>query len=97
MSVHQSCAVPGCPGYAVHRGRCQRHRRTTTQRGYGVPHQQARQGLATLLPCWCAYGCGTWLTSSSRWVAAHVIDGDPAAGYVVACSACNERAKRRTA
>jgi hypothetical protein len=33
------------------------------------------------------------LTPDGDWVAAHLIDGDAAAGYVVACPTCNERAK----
>jgi hypothetical protein len=31
----------------------------------------------------------------SRWVAAHVVDGDPSAGWVAAHAVCNERAKGR--
>jgi hypothetical protein len=33
------------------------------------------------------------LTPDGDWFAAHLIDGDAAAGYVVACPTCNERAK----
>jgi 5-methylcytosine-specific restriction endonuclease McrA len=37
------CNVPGCPAWAVDgRGRCQAHRRTTTQRSYGIVHQRER-------------------------------------------------------
>ena len=88
------CAEPGCPEFAVDRGRCERHRRSTTGRGYGQEHQAARRALEATLPRFCAYGCGTWLTVGGRWVAAHVVDGDPSAGWVVACGPCNERAKR---
>jgi len=48
--------------------------------------------LERALPAPCAYGCGTLVTRVS-YVAAHVIDGDPSAGYVAACRSCNERAK----
>ena len=27
------------------------------------------------------------------WVAAHVVDGDPSAGWLPSCRSCNERAK----
>lgn len=91
--MRTACLVPGCPGYAVHRGRCARHRRSTTQRGYGIRHQRSRHELAATLPAPCGY-CGRWLTSADRWVAAHVVDGRPEYGYVVACPGCNERAKR---
>lgn len=56
-----------------------------------------RRELEKTLPRECAYGCGTMLMPTSRWVAAHVVDGDPRAGYVVACGPCNERAKLATA
>src|SRR6185369_12221439 len=88
------CSEPGCPEFAEDRGRCRLHRRTTGQRGYGAEHQDARRSLEATLPRFCAYGCGTWLTAASSWVAAHVVDGDPSAGWAVACGPCNERAKR---
>jgi 5-methylcytosine-specific restriction protein A len=42
--IVKSCAVPSCPRYAVPRGRgrCARHRRTTTQRGYGAQWRRIR-------------------------------------------------------
>jgi len=52
-----------------------------------------RASLRTALPGYCGYGCGTWLTPDGRWVAAHVVDGDPAFGYIASCYSCNERAK----
>ena len=87
------CLIGGCNQRAIHRGRCEAHRRSTTQRGYGAQHQAARERLAGTLPRYCGYGCGRWLTRTSSWVAAHVRDGDPAAGYLVSCASCNERAK----
>jgi len=97
MSVLQVCTRchRGYRPYRGSRGRCRACRQTNTQAGWGWQHQQARASLALSLPAWCGYGCGTWLTSASPWVAAHVIDGDPTAGYVVACRSCNERAKTR--
>lgn len=79
---------------------CTRHleqrRGTRQQRGYDADHDRARRQLAATLPAPCAYGCGTTLTPDRPWVAAHVIDGDPSAGWIASCRPCNERAKRRT-
>src|SRR4029079_3281456 len=89
------CIVPRCPRAAVARGRCPDHQRTTTERGYGTPHQLIRQVLAKTLPRRCDYGCGAVLARGSTWHAAHRVDGDPSKGYIVACVSCNERARRR--
>jgi hypothetical protein len=77
-----ACIVPRCPGRAVPggRGRCARHTRSTQDRGYGVPHQRARDALRATLPALCGYGCGRLLLPSGDWVAAHRIDGVPTAG-----------------
>lgn len=75
--------------------RCPAHQRPgTTARGYGTDHQHQRQALAETLPAPCYY-CGQTLTPTDRWVAAHIIDGDPTSPRVPACPACNEHAKRR--
>jgi len=74
---------------------CERRRPSRQARGYGAGHGRARAVLATTLPTPCAYGCGTVLRSAAEMVAAHVVDGDPTAGWVAACRFCNERAKRR--
>ena len=87
-----ACLEPRCPGRAVHRGYCARHRRSTTQRGYGITHQRARELLAATLPAPCGY-CGLVIAPGAVWVAAHWIDGDPSAGWMVSHSVCNERAK----
>lgn len=87
------CYVPRCPAFAVFRGRCATHRQTTSERGYDRDHMAARRALGRHLPAPCAYGCGTILHRGSRWVAAHVVDGEPARGWVAACAPCNERAK----
>lgn len=42
MAAPTACLMPGCPGIAVDRGRCGKHRRTTTERGYGTEHQLER-------------------------------------------------------
>ena len=36
------CSLPGCPEFAVDRGRCETHRLTDAQRGYGRAHRQDR-------------------------------------------------------
>jgi 5-methylcytosine-specific restriction endonuclease McrA len=33
--MRAACLESRCPGYAVHRGRCEVHRQTEPQRGYG--------------------------------------------------------------
>lgn len=78
-------------------GVCRRYgaphpRHSTNERGYGGDHQAIRRELARTLPAPCAYGCGTTVTRES-FVACHVVDGDPRAGYVAGCRSCNERAK----
>jgi len=60
---------------------------------YDHNHRAARTQLALTLPAPCGYGCGTVLQPDSDWVAAHVIDRDPSAGWIAACRSCNERAK----
>ena len=90
-----ACSMPRCPEIAVERGRCPGHRRTTSQRGYGETHEAARQQLALTLPAPCAYGCGTLLDTNDSWVAAHVVDGSPLAGWIASCLTCNERAKHQ--
>lgn len=37
------CSVKGCPGLATHRGRCETHQLTTSQRDYGAQHQAERR------------------------------------------------------
>lgn len=92
-----------CPyGHPPYRGRCppcekarDRRRGTATQRGYDAEHRVARNDLRQYLPALCGYGCGTLLYPDGEWVAAHVIDGNPNAGWLASCRRCNERAKLR--
>lgn len=81
-----------CPMHTQARDRA---RGSAHARGYDRAHQAARAQLELTLPAPCAYGCGTTLHPDSDWVAAHIIDGDPTAGWVASCRSCNERAKRR--
>lgn len=60
---------------------------------YGHAHRTERARLAETLPAACWYGCGLIIQPGDRWVAAHVVDGDPGSPRVVACAPCNERAK----
>jgi 5-methylcytosine-specific restriction endonuclease McrA len=48
MPVRTACLDPSCPGYAVPggKGRCARHRLTTSQRGYGGRWQARPRGTA---------------------------------------------------
>jgi hypothetical protein len=83
------CLVCGRPSPGA---RCAAH---PVPRHYGTAHQQARRYLAATLPAPCGYGCGTMLSPGDPWVAAHIIDRDPNAGWIVSCRGCNERAKVR--
>jgi hypothetical protein len=74
---------------------CERRRPSRQARGYDATHQRARAALARTLPAPCACGCGVVLDADSDWVAAHVRDGDPSAGWVAMCRSGNERMKRR--
>lgn len=60
---------------------------------YGRRHRSAREALRDTLPAPCAYGCGTMLDPDGPWVAAHVVDNEPDAGWVAACPPCNLRAR----
>lgn len=75
-------------------------RATPAMRGYGAQHAAARRALALTLPSVCGYEhdarCPrTLIHPGTQWVAAHVVDGDPSAGWMAAHPACNERAKVR--
>src|SRR6185369_6251516 len=91
-----------CPTRSVTPGsRCKgcaramdRQRGSRSERGYGPEHRAARGRLARTLPRPCGY-CDQVVTADERWVAAHVVDGDPTRGWMVAHPDCNERAKRR--
>lgn len=72
---------------------CERRRPSRQVRGYGPAHDRARRALAATLPAACVY-CGAIVGLGERWVAAHLVDGDPSAGWGVSHPACNERAKR---
>ena len=58
----------------------------------GWTQTAARTALARTLPTPCAY-CNTTITHADTWVAAHVVDGKRAHGYVAAHPLCNEQAK----
>jgi hypothetical protein len=72
-----------------------RSRPSAWSRGYNTAHKQARADMVGALPTPCGYGCGKVLAHESELVAAHVIDGNPDAGWLPSCRSCNERAKRR--
>ena len=74
---------------------CERRRPSRQARGYGAAHERARATLAAMLPAPCACGCGALLGAGSDWVAAHLVDGDPSAGWAAMCRSGNEHMKRR--
>jgi len=74
---------------------CERRRPSRQARGYDAAHNRARAALAAMLPAPCACECGAVLDAGSDWVAAHVVDGDPSAGWAAMCRPGNERMKRR--
>lgn len=98
------CLVCGTP--TRYGPRCEQHalparaRASASDRGYGADHQRARRGLAALLKARgsvpCGY-CGALIQHGQRWDAAHVIDGVPSAGYMIAHPVCNQRAKTKPA
>jgi hypothetical protein len=90
--MRRPCITCGAPTDGSY---CPAHTRTTSERGYGSAHLAQRRELAKRLPCWCEGGCGRWLTIDSRWVAAHVVDGQIQYGYLVTCQSCNEKMKHR--
>ena len=65
MAAPTACLMPGCPGYAVDRGRCAQHRRTTSQRGYGPAHQRDRRAALPGAHCE-ACGCTRHLHRDHR-------------------------------
>lgn len=83
-----------CTALVEGRARCPAHTKTTTQRGYGSPHQSVRLALAATLPAPCGY-CGVVIGIGERWDAAHRVDGHPEYGLFVAHPSCNQRAKVR--
>lgn len=91
--ARRPCIICGLPSSGT---RCPRHIRTnnSTARGYGSDHQRARLRLANALPAPCWY-CHTVIEVGERFVAAHIVDGDPTSERVHAHPACNERAKIR--
>jgi hypothetical protein len=90
--VKRPCIVPQCPNLVTTGSRCPAHRGTREQRGYGAEHRAARRRLATTLPAPCGY-CGVRIAQGERWDAAHVRDGRPDLGYLIAHPLCNQRAR----
>ena len=82
------CSEPGCPSWSTTRGRCGAHQ----VREYDGDHRRARALIGSSLPVPCGY-CGDQVTVDD-YVAAHVVDRDPTAGWMAAHAICNERAKR---
>jgi len=70
-----------------------RARGSRQARGYDRSHDRARRMVAATLPAPCGY-CGVTIIPEQRWVAAHVVDGQPAYGWMASHAECNERAKR---
>lgn len=87
--MRRPCIVCGKPSPGT---RCPDHQRPSSRekRGYGTAHREARRRLAEQLPAPCGYGCGTTITEAT-FVAAHVIDGNPTAGWIASCRSCNQR------
>ena len=97
--MKRPCIERGCPNLTTdtrcfyHAREKDRRRGTRQQRGYDEAHLRMRRDLAATLPTPCGYGCGRVLAPDSKWVAAHVVDGDPMSPRIVSCLSCNERAK----
>jgi hypothetical protein len=100
VALRRRCIVEGCPEFTTGT-RCAEHERrrvaargSREERGYGTDHRAARRALERTLPAPCGY-CGGTIYPGERWVAAHVVDGDPESPRMVAHPRCNERAKVR--
>jgi hypothetical protein len=89
-AMNRRCVICGQLSNAP---RCPTHR-TRQARGYGAAHTRARRTLVAALPIACAY-CGALVLTADTLAAAHVIDGNPNAGWQPAHRICNERAKHR--
>ena len=66
------CPVVDCPNL-VKSGRCERHRQTTGQRGYGVQHQRDRERWAPIVaqgktPC---RRCRRTIEAGAPWDLGH--------------------------
>lgn len=57
-AVPVACSFPRCPDRAVPngRGRCERHKRSEIERGYGTPHKHERRAALPGARC-AACGC----------------------------------------
>lgn len=59
------CAVTRCPHRAIARGLCAIHRKSTSQRGYGRPHQLEREAAIRGADCETC-GCTSHLQRDHR-------------------------------
>jgi hypothetical protein len=90
--MKRPCIVEGCRTLTTGT-RCVVHQRRQ-QRGYGAAHDRARRALVAMLPAACAY-CHELVLTPEDLAAAHVIDGNPIAGWQPAHRICNQGAKTR--
>lgn len=87
--IRSACLYPGCPRYAVHRGRCDVHRRTTTQRGYGSGWQKLSRELRVGRVCAI---CGSDYDLTVDHVVPQSLGGTHARSNLqVMCRACHGR------
>jgi 5-methylcytosine-specific restriction endonuclease McrA len=88
FTMKRPCLEPRCPGYAVHRGRCELHKRNTAQRGYGRAWQATSRALRRGAVC---VSCGT----TRDLTVDHVTPGD-ASVLRVLCRSCHGRIGARS-
>lgn len=90
-----ACSQPGCPRSAVERGRCIVHRRSTSERGYGLAHQVRRRAeLARYSPSDPCPRCGRPLGADRA--ALDLGHGPNQVGYSgLEHASCNRGARRQ--
>jgi len=87
--VRTACLVAGCPGFAVHKGRCPRHQQTTSQRGYGPAWQATSNRLRKGAACEL---CGSRERLAVDHVVPRSLGGSDARGNLrVLCAHCHAR------
>ncbi len=87
--MRTSCLVAGCPGFAVLKGRCERHRQTTSQRGYGARWQSISRRLRDGAAC---VMCGSRERLAVDHVVPRSLGGSNARGNLrTLCASCHAR------
>jgi 5-methylcytosine-specific restriction protein A len=86
----QVCAEPRCPHPAVHRGRCQVHRRSESERGYGPEWRRLRAIVRVEEPA--CRRCGSTVLLTVDHIVPRSLGGtDARSNLRTLCRACHAR------